>query len=96
MSIKKKAAQSREWVRDWMEDPYQYVLERMVSHRGLSTCPYLSQKAEGTARSSMVSDALRRTRSEDSSVESSQTIKESAATALGGEHQSDIACRNNS
>ncbi|KAJ8586996.1 cytochrome P450 [Rhizopogon salebrosus TDB-379] len=69
MSIKKKAAQSREWVRDWMEDPYNYVLKRM---------------AEGTARSSMVLDALKRTGTED---RSSQTIKESAATAFAGEHR---------
>jgi hypothetical protein len=89
MSIKKKAAQSREWVRDWMEDPYNYVLKRMVSHQGLSIHAYLSQKAEGTARSSMVLDALKRTGTEDPSVESSQTIKESAATAFAGEHRSD-------
>ncbi|OJA08488.1 hypothetical protein AZE42_02840 [Rhizopogon vesiculosus] len=78
MSIKKKAAQSREWVRNWMEDPYQLVLRRM---------------ADGTARSCMVSDALRRIGTEDPSVES-QTIKESAATAVGGEYQSNIACYN--
>jgi hypothetical protein len=84
MSIKKKAAQSREWVRDWMEDPYNYVLKRMVSHQGLSIHAYLSQKAEGTARSSMVLDALKRTGTED---QSSQTIKESAATAFAGEHR---------
>ncbi|KAG1840995.1 cytochrome P450 [Suillus subalutaceus] len=40
MSIKKKAIQSREWVREWMDDPFQYVLKRM---------------AEGTAQSCIVS-----------------------------------------
>ncbi|KAG1821987.1 cytochrome P450 [Suillus subaureus] len=45
MSIKRKAIQSREWVREWMNDPFQYVLKRT---------------AEGTAQSCMVSNALRR------------------------------------
>ncbi|KAG1743483.1 cytochrome P450 [Suillus lakei] len=31
MSVKKKATQSREWVREWMNDPFQYVLKRMPS-----------------------------------------------------------------
>jgi len=97
MSIKKKAAQSREWVRSWVEDPYRYVLKRMVSNRALSMYAYLSKnsKAEGTARSSLVSDAIRRTGTEDPSLEASQTIKETAATACGGEYQPDTACWNN-
>lgn len=68
MSFKKKAAQSREWVRDWMNDPFQYALKRL---------------AEGTAQLSMVSNALSRIDGKDPSGEITQTIKESAATAFG-------------
>ncbi|KAG1883455.1 cytochrome P450 [Suillus subluteus] len=74
MSIKKKAIQSREWVREWMDDPFQYVLKRM---------------AEGTAQSCMVSNALRRIGEEGTSDEISM-IKECAATAFGSGYQSDI------
>ncbi|KAG2111960.1 cytochrome P450, partial [Suillus discolor] len=67
MSLKKKAIQSREWLREWMHDPFQYVLERT---------------AEGKAQSSMVSNALKRIGGKDTSDEIT-TIKESAATAFG-------------
>lgn len=67
MSIKKKAAQSREWVRKWMNDPFEDVLKRT---------------AEGTAQSCMVSDALRQIDGKDTSSEIT-VIKESVATAFG-------------
>ncbi|KAG2036259.1 cytochrome P450 [Suillus americanus] len=67
MSIKKKAIQSREWIREWMNDPFQYALKRI---------------AEGTDRSCMVSNALRRIDGKDTSGEISM-IKECAATAFG-------------
>ncbi|KAG2131395.1 cytochrome P450 [Suillus clintonianus] len=67
MSIKRKATQSREWVREWMNDPFQLALKRT---------------AEGTAQLSMVSNALRRIDGKNSSGEMT-IIKESAATAFG-------------
>lgn len=67
MSIKKKAIRSREWIREWTDAPFQYTLKRT---------------AEGTAKSSMVSNALRRIDGKDTSGEMT-IIKESAATAFG-------------
>lgn len=67
MSIKKKAAQSREWLPEWMNEPFQYALKRT---------------AEGTAQSSMVSNALRRIDEKDTS-DKMTIIKECAATAFG-------------
>ncbi|KAG2362788.1 cytochrome P450 [Suillus spraguei] len=67
MSIKRKAAQSREWVQEWLNDPFQYVLEKTV---------------EGTAQPSMVSDALRRIDGKGT-ADQLAIIKESAATAFG-------------
>ncbi|KAG2071819.1 cytochrome P450 [Suillus decipiens] len=66
MSIKKKATQSQEWLRQWMHEPFQYVLERT---------------AEGTAQPSMVSNALRRINGRES-LDELTIIKESAATAF--------------
>jgi hypothetical protein len=48
----------------------------------------MSQKAEGTAKSSMVSDALRRIDGKDTSGEII-VVKEIAATAFGGEYRLD-------
>ncbi|KIJ11979.1 hypothetical protein PAXINDRAFT_101436 [Paxillus involutus ATCC 200175] len=67
MGIQKKAAQSREWVRGWVEDPFNYVTERM---------------REGKAGPSMVSDALHRVRNSHSD-QHLQAIKETSATAFG-------------
>ncbi|KIJ66834.1 hypothetical protein HYDPIDRAFT_85958 [Hydnomerulius pinastri MD-312] len=67
MGIQKKAAQSREWAKGWVEAPFEYVTQRM---------------AEGTAGPSMVSDALRRLKHDDSG-QHLQAIKETSATAFG-------------
>ncbi|KAF9243542.1 cytochrome P450 [Melanogaster broomeanus] len=67
MGIHKKAAQSRKWARDWMDSPFEYVLERLV---------------KGTAGPSMVSDALHRMK-DNGSEQQLQAIKETSATAFG-------------
>ncbi|KAG1727488.1 cytochrome P450 [Suillus paluster] len=68
MSIKKKGARSQELIRGWMNDPFQRVLTTM---------------ADGTARPSVVSNALRRIDGKDPSGEITQAIKETAAAAFG-------------
>ncbi|KAG6327960.1 hypothetical protein ID866_11129, partial [Astraeus odoratus] len=67
MGILKKAAQSRVYVRDWMEVPFQYVLKKM---------------ADGTAGSSMVVDALLRENVGDIEYYT-RAVKETAATSFG-------------
>ncbi|KAF9223624.1 cytochrome P450 [Gyrodon lividus] len=67
MGIQKKAAQSREWARDWVEAPFEYVMEKM---------------REGTAGPSMVFDALHRMK-DNGPDQQLQAIKETSATAFG-------------
>ncbi|KAG2149034.1 cytochrome P450 [Suillus bovinus] len=73
MSLKKKVIKSREWLQQWMNDPFQDVLERT---------------AEGKAQPSMVSNALRRIEGKET-PDDITTIKETAATAFGSKCQSD-------
>ncbi|KAG6335678.1 hypothetical protein ID866_3412 [Astraeus odoratus] len=67
MGILNQAAQSRVYARDWVEVPFQYVSKKM---------------AEGTARASMVVDALLRENIHDSE-HYIQAVKEAAATSFG-------------
>ncbi|KAH7929989.1 cytochrome P450 [Leucogyrophana mollusca] len=65
--LNKRAAESRECVRQWVEKPFQYTEETM---------------AAGTATPSLVSNALRKIEGEDQSGEVRQVIKDVAATAF--------------
>lgn len=88
MGIHRKAAQSREWSKEWVDTPFEDVLVKMVSSIASSSTHLetLFQK-EGKAGPSMVSDALNRMRADgsDEAAYLLQAIKEASATAFGGE-----------
>ncbi|KAH7910607.1 cytochrome P450 [Hygrophoropsis aurantiaca] len=67
MSFKGRAAISRQYAAKWLNEPFQYVKERMKS---------------GTYAPSMVSDALEKWQSQDESGEVTVAIRETAATAF--------------
>ncbi|KAH7915424.1 cytochrome P450, partial [Hygrophoropsis aurantiaca] len=67
MSLKRKAALSRQYAAKWLSEPFQYVQERMKS---------------GTSAPSMVSDALEKWQDQDESGEITTAIREAAATAF--------------
>ncbi|KAH7915421.1 cytochrome P450 [Hygrophoropsis aurantiaca] len=67
LSIKRRAALSKQYVAKWLSEPFQYVQERMKL---------------GTSAPSMVSNALEKWQNQDESGEITTAIREAAATAF--------------